>query len=124
MTTGAKAGPRLADAAARPRAPAHLESATAAWWLEVVTTWDLDAHHVRLLTLAAEAFDRSVQARKVVARKGLTFRDRFGQPKARPEVAMERDARLSFARLLRELDLDVDGPDADESRPPSLRRMR
>src|SRR5436190_14453648 len=122
MSKGAK-GPKLATASATPHAPAHLESATAAWWKEVVTTWELDAHHVRLLTLAAEAFDRAVQARKIVARKGLTFRDRFGQPKPRPEVAMERDARISFARLLRELDLDVEPP-GEEPRPPTLRRMR
>lgn len=104
-------------------APDHLAPATVAWWVSVVTDWELDQHHVRLLTLAAEAYDRAVQARKVIDRRGLTFRDRFGQPKPRPEVAIERDARISFARLLRELDLDVDGP-AAERRPPLLRRIR
>ncbi len=108
---------------AGPKAPAHLETATAAWWLEVVTTWELDAHHVRLLTLAAEAFDRAVQAREILRQRGLTFKDRFGQPKPRPEVAIERDSRTGFARLLRELDLDVDGP-REEPRPPTLHRMR
>ena|SRR5436309_12041277 len=122
MTKSGKRGPKLAAAAAKPQAPPHLEVVTAAWWQSVVTTWELDEHHVRLLTLAAEAFDRAVQARKIIARKGLTFRDRFGQPKPRPEVAIERDARIAFARLLRELDLDVDVP--DESRPPLLRRLR
>src|SRR6266700_6391667 len=119
MTRGPKRMPKDAG----PKAPAHLATATAEWWLTVLRTWELDEHHVRLLTLAAEAFDRAVQAREVIARKGMTFRDRFGQPKPRPEVAIERDARIAFARLLRELDLDVDGP-REEPRPPTLRSLR
>ncbi|HEY6222938.1 MAG TPA: hypothetical protein VIW26_04090, partial [Gemmatimonadales bacterium] len=75
-----KRGPKRLARDAGPHAPAHLEAPTAAWWVSVVTTWELDEHHVRLLTLAAETFDRAVEARKVLARKGLVFRDRFGQP--------------------------------------------
>ena len=71
-----------------------------------------------MLTLAAEAWDRGQQAREIVDRDGLTFTDRFGQPKARPEIAIERDSRIGFARLLRELALDVGGP--EDSRPPGL----
>ncbi len=116
-------GPQRIQENCGPVAPTHLEPATAAWWVEVVKSWELDPHHVRLLTLACEAWDRGVQAREVLAEKGLTFRDRFEQVKARPEVGIERDARIGFARLLRELDLDTDGP-AEESRPPLLKRMR
>ncbi len=119
MTRGPKRMPKDAG----PKAPAHLATATAEWWLTVLRTWELDEHHVRLLTLAAEAFDRAVQAREVLHRRGLTYKDRFGQPKPRPEVAIERDSRTAFARLLRELDLDVDGP-REDPRPPTLRSMR
>jgi phage terminase small subunit len=91
--------------------------------VSVVTTWQLEEHHERLLTLAAEAFDRAVQAREILSRKGITFKDRFGQPKPRPEVAIERDARMAVAKLLRELDLDISAP-PDEPRAPLLRRMR
>jgi len=104
------------------KAPEHLQPETQKWWLSVVKEWTLDEHHVRLLTLAAEAWDRGQQAREVLQTAGLTYTDRFGQPASRPEVAIERDSRVSFARLVRELDLDSEarpGP-----RPPGLRSNR
>jgi len=103
-------------APAGPTPPAHLRPKTRAWWAEVHHSFALEAHHVRLLTLAAEAFDRAEQAREILAKTGLTFTDRFGQPHARPEVAIERDSRTAFARLLRELDLDSEPQ--PEFRPP------
>ena len=50
---------------------------------------------------------------------GAFFIDRFDQPKPRPEVAIQRDSAIGFARMLRELDLDIAAP-TDRSRPPSL----
>jgi len=41
----------------------------------VVGDYDLEPHHVRLLTLAAEAWDRGQQAREVLDRDGLTYTD-------------------------------------------------
>lgn len=108
---------------APPKAPKHLRPPTRAWFDQVLTDYALEPHHVRLLTLAAEAWDRCQQAREGLQEHGLTFDDRFGAPHARPEVAIERDARLAFARLVRELDLDVDAP-AESTRPPALRSNR
>jgi hypothetical protein len=73
---------------------------------------------LRLLQLACEAWDRAEQARELLLQHGLTFVDRFGQPHARPEIAIERDSRIAFARLLRELNLDIEPPAAN--RPPAL----
>ncbi len=88
-----------------PAAPEHLAEATKTWWTSVVAEWDLDEHHVRLLSLAAESWDRAQEAREALAKHGITYTDRFGSPRARPEIAIERDSRISFARLLRDLDL-------------------
>ena len=104
-------------------APSYLKDDTAIWWRHVNQEYDLEEHHVRLLTLAAEAWDRTQEARAVLANEGLTYADRFSAPRARPEVAIERDSRLAFARLLRELDLDV-APPPDALRPPALRSNR
>jgi P27 family predicted phage terminase small subunit len=99
--------------------PAHLSSETAQWWQSVMDEYALEPHHVRLLTLACEAYDSAQQAREVLQREGKIFIDRFDQPKPRPEVAIQRDSAIGFARMLRELDLDIAAP-TDRSRPPSL----
>ena len=104
------------------RAPKHLRLPTRKWWSSVVAEYQLEDHHIRLLTLAAEAWDRSQEAREALQRHGLTFVDRFDMPRARPEVAIERDSRMAFARLLRELDLDCEAP--ADVRPPALRSNR
>jgi phage terminase small subunit len=103
--------------AKQPNPPKHLRAATRRWWAGVVTGYELEAHHLMLLTKAAEAWDRAEQARELLAEHGLTYADRFGQPRARPEVAIERDSRTGFARLLRELALDVQPPQ-ETPRPP------
>ena len=107
----------------RPRAPEHLAPATGKWWRSVLDDYELEPHHVRLLTLAAEAWDRTATARAVLDAEGLTYQDRFDAPRARPEVAIERDSRTAFARLIRELDLDVEAP-GEGRRAPGLRSNR
>ena len=104
--------------ARRKLPPQHLKPTTRRWWSSVVADYQLEPHHIRLLSLAGEAWDRTTEAREALAEHGLTFTDRFGCPKPRPEVAIERDSRLGFARMLRELALDdVEPP---EARPPRI----
>lgn len=92
------------------QAPSHLSESTRTWWDALTSEFMLEDHHLRLLTLAAEAWDRCQQAREILAREGLTFSDRYGSPRTRPEIAIERDSRLAFCRCLRELNLDVAPP--------------
>ncbi len=95
--------------------PEHLKPATAAWWKSVVGEYALEPHHVRLLTLAAESYDRCTEAREIIAKEGLTYRDRFKQPRQHPACAIERDNKTSFSRLLRELGLDICEPEPPRS---------
>ena len=94
------------------RPPAHLRPTTKRWWSSVLADYALEAHHVRLLSLAGEAWDRAQQARELLAEAGPVYYDRFGAPRKHPAVSVEENARLAFARLVRELDLDGEpGPD-------------
>lgn len=107
----------------RPKAPKHLALATRKWWLSVVEQWTLEEHHIHLLTLAAEALDRCEQARQVIEREGLTVATRDGGSKLHPACRVEIDSRLAYARMLRELDLDVTAPAEASARPPALRSI-
>jgi phage terminase small subunit len=103
-----------------PKAPKHLQPKTRKWWEAIVAGFVFEEHSIRILTLAAEAWDRGVQAREAIAEHGTVYSDRFGCPRTRPEVAIERDSRLAFARLIRELRLDEE--QADEPRIPRMGR--
>ena len=48
---------RAAQQPKPPAAPHHLHNSKA-WWVSVVTDYELEPHHLRILTLAAEAWDR------------------------------------------------------------------
>jgi P27 family predicted phage terminase small subunit len=106
-----------------PRPPGHISKEMKAWWKEVVSTYELEHHHLHLLRLACESFDRANEARTVVDAQGMTFTNRHGEPCTRPEVIVEQHQRALFARLLRELDLDVE-PSASARRPPAIRSNR
>jgi P27 family predicted phage terminase small subunit len=105
-----------------PKAPSHLRAATRRWFNEIAETFELETHHLKLLTLAAESWDRCQEARAILDREGLTFKDRYGSPRSRPEISVERDSRLAFARLIRELGFDVATP--ENTRPPRIGGQR
>jgi P27 family predicted phage terminase small subunit len=97
--------------------PNHLSATMRRWWSHIVSTYELESQHLRLLQLACEAWDVGAAAREAIEAEGLTYADRFGVPRARPEIAIERDSRLAFCRCLREIGLD--STDVD-SRPPRI----
>ena len=107
----------------RPTPPDHLSNEARAFWADVAEGYELEDRHFRLLTLAAEALDRAAQARAAIEKHGLLIETGAGSLKPNPAVAIERDARIGFARLCRELDLDADAPFRD-ARPPALRSNR
>ena len=102
--------------------PKHFKKPTREWCESVMSQYELEEHHIRLLTLACEAWERAQEARITLKKLGMVYIDRFKAPKARPEVAIERDASILFARLVRELDLDFETP--NDMRPPALKSNR
>ena len=110
--------------AKNPKAPAHLTEPTRAWWRSVVREYELQPHHMRLLQAAAECWDRLQEARELLARDGLVIEGREGGMRPHPAAAIERDSRIAFARLIRELDLDVDSPSSPRMAPVALRSNR
>jgi phage terminase small subunit len=107
-----------------PKAPTHLSPPTAAWYCEVMSAFELEAHHEHLLRLACEALDRCEQAREALATHGMTHTDARGVVRARPEIQIERDSKTTFRQLLREPDLDISAPSSADFRPPGLRSNR
>jgi P27 family predicted phage terminase small subunit len=93
-----------------PKPPAHLSRDMAAWWRHVTANYQLEEHHLRLLQLACEAWDRGTGARETLRKEGVTYIDRFGAPRKHPAVAVEEQARIGFTRLVRELNLEGDEP--------------
>ena len=100
-----------------PGAPAHLSPQARAWFDQVVATFELESHHLRLLQLACEAWDLGQDARTTIATEGAVYVDRFGAPRPHPSIAIGRDARVGFARIMRDLNLDgAPEPDARVTR--------
>jgi P27 family predicted phage terminase small subunit len=107
-----------------PAPPAHLSPEAADWWRQTVAAYELEPHHLKILEAACDAWDRLVTARAEVLRDGSTIEGARGK-KQHPAVAVERDSRTAFARLVRELDLDEPMPPSSPyMRPPAIRSNR
>lgn len=88
-----------------PDALAHLSEPSVAWLRDLEAAYDLGPHERKLALSAAEALDRSREARERLETDGVLLEDRFGQLKPHPAVAIERDARAQFTRIVCALDL-------------------
>src|SRR5262249_43522666 len=109
--------PGIADSLPRP--PGHLSPSAAQWWTTTVEAYVLQEHHLRLLRLCCEAWDEAQKAREQLAREGLTVAGNDG-PRPHPCIAIGHSARLTVARLVRELDLDTEPPPPDRLGPPAI----
>jgi phage terminase small subunit len=90
-----------------PAVPSSVTSAKGKrLWRETVRFYEVAEHELRLLEAACVAWDRLEAAGRAISKQGVTVLDRYGVPKQNPACAVERDARIGLARLLRELRLD------------------
>jgi P27 family predicted phage terminase small subunit len=130
---GAPPAPPVAPAESKGREmdslhpPSHLSEDSKALWRQLLSEYDFQAHELKLLRLACEAWDRAQQARKAIGRHGLTYESRpHNAPRQRPEVAIERTAQRNFSTLMRQLGIPTDEPSGRPSgrvgRPPRQHR--
>ena len=82
--------------------PTHLRPATKKFWAEVVENFELETQHLYILALLCDALDRAAAAREIIDEEGAIFKNRFAEPRQHPAVAIERNAQITAARLLRE----------------------
>ena len=80
----------------------------------LILTWS------SFVTAQRPDFSKLIEA---IEKDGAYFKNRFGEVKKHPAIGVERDALIVFARLVRELDLDVDPP-SEAKRPPALHSFR
>jgi phage terminase small subunit len=104
------------------RAPKHLRAETKSFWLSIARDYELEEHHLKLLTGACEALDRATEAREAINKASAYFTNRHGEIKPHPGLSVERDSRSLFARLIRELSLTVDDPVEAYARMPRIGR--
>jgi phage terminase small subunit len=104
---------------ARITAPRHLTRRSKVIYVTTATEYRLDRepHALEVLRLALESLDRGDLGRVELAKAGLTYTNRFGEPRPHPSVAIVRDANIAVARMFRELSLDA-GEVLGESRLP------
>jgi phage terminase small subunit len=103
----------------QPKAPRRLRKDGRRLWNSVNNAFALEEHDLILLNALASALDRRNQAeRDLREHKSLTFKNRHGELKPHPCIAVIRDLDVTIARLRRELNLSEA---EQESRPPKLK---
>jgi phage terminase small subunit len=87
-------------------------------WRQVLAGWDLDPPALTILDTACRGLMRVREAQALLERDGIVVKDRFGQEKPHPAVAIERDAKLTLLRNLKALNLDLEPLHDRPGRPP------
>lgn len=95
-------------------APKHLSAESRRLWKELHEEFSLDPAARDILQVYLESRDRREQARQLLKLDGLIQVDRFGQRKAHPAVAIERDTSATMARTWRLLGFDLAQGPRDE----------
>jgi phage terminase small subunit len=83
--------------------PLWLGSAGRGMWHAVVTEYELNEAELSMLGSLAKLADRAAEAREILSRDCLVTRDRWGQEKPHPAVAIERESSAQSARLLQRM---------------------
>ena len=93
--------PRLAP-------PSDLGPAGRDLWSKLTSSYRLeDQAGQQVLAIACRCADRAESCSVVVAKEGLTVRDRFRQTRPHPLLAVERAARAQMMQALKQLSLPI-----------------
>jgi phage terminase small subunit len=93
-----------------PRAPGHLSPSVKRWFRQVTGAYEMDESTIRILVAACELWDRAYEAREVLDVEGLTFKDKFMNPRKHPCVDIEINCKLAFSKLLKSIGLPSEDP--------------
>lgn len=99
--------------------PSHLSKLSKKFYKRVISDYDLENHHLKILLLACECLDRINEAKEVIDKDGIIYYDSRGNPREHPAIKIESNNKVIFARLMRELCLDIEPP-KEVGRPPRL----
>ncbi len=100
--------------------PDGLEARGAAFWADVVSTWELDRDEREVLAEACRTLDLLDGLRGVLDRDGLTVTGHAGQVRVHPAVTQINATRTLLGRLLAQLGL----PSEDGEQLPSMASVR
>jgi hypothetical protein len=88
--------------------PDHLGPQEAKLFLQIVRNYDLrDEVSLCILEEGLASLQRARLAREQIAREGLTFTDKHGQPRLNPACNVERDSRAAALSAFRQLNLEL-----------------
>jgi len=103
--------------------PKTLQTKGRAFWRRVLKDFLLEeSHELQLLQEAAGCLDRIAEAQAEIEAKKPYFNDRFGQPRPHPALNVEKDQRVLFVRIVRELGLQVESEEYSRPKRPGYSR--
>lgn len=101
-----------------PAAPAGLCDEAVALWDATVANYDFEERHLALLRAACRELTRAAAAEAKIDAEGIVVPTRGGDCKPHPAVAIARNARIAFTRIMRDLQFEDESADPYTSRPP------
>lgn len=102
-----------------PKPPRDLSFLAKKAWKAIFQEYQIeDAAGLQLLSEYCHALDRAEEARQKIRQEGSTFKDRFGQLRENPAVAIERGSVQTMLSCLRSLNLDIEPLRDRPGRPP------
>lgn len=99
------------------KVPKELSKNSKQFFNSILKEYELESHHIKILTEACHALDRLQEAQKQIKKHGSYYMDRFKKPKTSPFVEVEAKYMVIFKNLIRELGLDLEPP-KEPGRPP------